>query len=218
MGEAAFDRNFLLKRLVERGAAVNIQDHEGQTAVIYAADRGSHGCMEALKNAGADVNIHKDRGVTALMIFAYTTKPKCIDLLIKAEADVNIKNDSGFTAMMLCHDTECLSMLLRAGAQINIKHNRGSNMLTDELKTMQNKASDPMAKMLNDLFSEVCNVSKDQGKNLIQLLYAAGETIDETQVEVPDYLKPSESSLKHLCRETIRKHLLTISAISCWNQ
>ena len=57
------------------------------------------------------------------------------------------------------------------------------------------------------------------------LLYAAGETIDGTTVEVrnwygymdelpvPDYLLPNEYlklSLKHMCRETIRKHLLAI--------
>ena len=39
-------------------------------------------------------------------------------------------------------------------------------------------------------------------------LYAAGETIDKTEAQVLDDLK--ELSLKHLCREAIRKHLLVI--------
>ena len=42
------------------------------------------------------------------------------------------------------------------------------------------------------------------------LLYAAGETIDETKVQVPDFLKPPDLNPKHLCRETIRKHLINI--------
>ena len=39
------------------------------------------------------------------------------------------------------------------------------------------------------------------------------KTINGTKVQVSDYLKPPEFSLKHLCRETIRKHLLDIDPL-----
>ena len=50
------------------------------------------------------------------------------------------------------------------------------------------------------------------------LLYAAGETIDETKVHIPDNLKPPELNLKHLCRETIRKQLIQLSPVNLFHR
>ena len=52
-------------------------------------------------------------------------------------------------------------------------------------------------------------------EKIIMLLYAAGETIDETEVQVPGYLKSPYLSQKHLCRETIRQHLIEINMVIC---
>ena len=66
--------------------------------------------------------------------------------------------------------------------------------------------------------------SASVNKDLVLMLYAAGETIEGTTVErinnsggviqvlVPEYLKFSDLklSLKHLCRQAIRKHLLDV--------
>ena len=52
---------------------------------------------------------------------------------------------------------------------------------------------------------------KTRGKRaeeeVVMLFYAAGESINKDQVRVPDYLQV-KTSLKHLCREAIRTHLL----------
>ena len=46
---------------------------------------------------------------------------------------------------------------------------------------------------------------------MVLTLAAAGERIDETKVlSVPEYLKPKETCLKHLCREAVRNHLLKL--------
>ena len=46
-------------------------------------------------------------------------------------------------------------------------------------------------------------------RQLAMLLFAAGERLKETSV--PEYLlPPKQMTLKHLCRESIRKHLLKI--------
>ena len=50
----------------------------------------------------------------------------------------------------------------------------------------------------------------------VTMFVAAGETIDETQVDVPEYLKPSEDeiSLKNIGRAAIRSHLLQLSNVN----
>ena len=47
------------------------------------------------------------------------------------------------------------------------------------------------------------------------ILCAAGETIDETRFDIPNYLKElnvesSKMNLSHICREAVRKHLINI--------
>ena len=75
-----------------------------------------------------------------------------------------------------------MGLCLKARAQINLVTEEDYNALSWYIKNYSNE---------------------EQREELIKLLYAAGETVDETKVQVPDYLKPPEFSLKHLCRETI---------------
>ena len=50
---------------------------------------------------------------------------------------------------------------------------------------------------------------------LAQLMFAAGEELNKVGIKVPDYLKPPEQmNLMHLCRESIRKHLLQMSKMN----
>ena len=47
-------------------------------------------------------------------------------------------------------------------------------------------------------------------KDVCNVLHAAGETIHNASVEQPDFMK-HDVTLKHLCREAIRKHLLNVN-------
>ena len=105
---------------------------------------------------------------------------------------------------------ECVKILLCAGARINHKDHKYKN---------------------NGLKNYIIqNVKVD--RDICMFLYAAEETIDgttirateiyydhrdfwratETQCDVPEYLffKDLRLDLKHLCRQTIRKHLLNL--------
>ena len=69
-----------IKRLVERGAHLNIRDKYGvNTAVMWAATWGHEDIVEYLHQAGADINIKKNDGWTAhwckynaVITFTYT--------------------------------------------------------------------------------------------------------------------------------------------------
>ena len=109
---------------------------------------------------------------------------------------MNKRDVLGRTALMWavfrkkCGLDKYVNHCLKAGAQINLIDNEGHNALTKHLMWYESD-------------------------KVVMLLYTAGETIDETKVQVPDYLKdlikePPDLSLKHWCRETIRKHLMNI--------
>ena len=51
----------------------------------------------------------------------------------------------------------------------------------------------------------------DEERDIVRVLFAAGEKIDDP-VDVPDYLYlPSQLCLKHLCREAMREYLLQMN-------
>ena len=183
---------------------MNKQVFAGLTALIVVAGEGHHDWVNTLIQVGADVNIQcklgyeamlpkKDGettddkmceiGYTALMVAAATCHDNCVESLLHGGADVNIRDQSGYTV----DNGQCVHRLLIAGTRINHYNLHGNNTLESWL-----------------IFS-----AKDNRKKVSMSLYAAGKTIDEIKVQVPDYLKP-EYSLKHLCKETIRKHLLVI--------
>ena len=126
--------------------------------------------------------------------------PELTRLLIKAGADVNIPSHNGGVLALSSKCTlHSASLLLRAGNEINIfNHNK-----------------------VNTLKRHIAEEHPHVQREVCTLLYAAGEIIDGftvekfhqngtvTQVEVLNFLC-SLFCLKHLCRETIRRHLINL--------
>ena len=126
-------------------------------------------------------------------------------LLLKVGADVNLINPNGNTALLgvsvhaatFCENLDamdyfgCSRILLRFGSKINIKNRQSENALEHFLTFHRAKS----------------------GRDICQLLFAAGETLDGIPDEkIPDCLKFDDVKLelKHICREAIRKHLLSL--------
>ena len=81
-------------------ADVNTRDQFGSTALMYAAQRGEFGVVNALIKAGANVNARTERnGMTALIAAAQGGHLDVVNALIKAGADVNAKGTYGYTAL-----------------------------------------------------------------------------------------------------------------------
>ena len=143
----------------------------------------------------------KKRGYLALKEAAKHGKVECCDLLIQAGVDVNTTSARGFTPLMSAaagfygpvkphkNLVNCAQLLLRRKAQINKINVDGWSALTTHIRSIS------------------------PNKTMVLLLHAAGEKIDGATLavgSVPDYLqnKDLRLCLKHLCRETIRNHLL----------
>ena len=124
-----------------------------------------------------------------------------VKLLVTLGADVNAVNNDGNTVlhMILCSSkykksaaelfepVKSVKYLLSVGTKINMADVNGLTALNRYVKYLHNM---------------------DEERDIVRVLFAAGEKIDDP-VDVPDYLHlPLQLCLKHLCREAIRKHLL----------
>ena len=183
--------------LIEAGADVNGAGFRNTTALICAANCGRIDCIDQLIAAGADVNAMETNKSTAPFFAIFNGYYKCLDALIKAGADVNrinIRNDTPLIRALGDHRlpadamVECVRCLLKTGANVNVEKIPGRNCQA-KIARLKKLLSDPSSLQL-----------------VINLLLAAGEELDE---EYPD--TPEEIRLNHLCRETIRKHLLNLN-------
>ena len=179
--------------LIAAGADVNISDDQGNTALFHAAEAGLDECVKHLINAGADVNNGKNRKETPLSIAVNKGHLRVIELLTSAGSDVNSVDSYGNTPLMEAAGSgkvQLIRTFLKLGAKINKTNTLGNNAL----KTHLVKCHPPC-------------------KTASVLLQAAGEDVTASIFfQIPKFLqhKRVAMQLKHICRQTIRKHLLSL--------
>ena len=201
----------MVNLLIQAGANVNMTSNIGSTALMNAAWRAtSPNVISALINAGADVNARNDQGQCALTQAAVKSFDEGLEIIIEAadrmdptRSNFPVLSDVEFEIRRLKSST--LKILLRNGLKINVPNQYFNNTLTYYIVECKRK---------HDRLS----------KYVCMLLFAAGESVTGPTVEgrtyyrslvraeVPEYIfhKNLRLCLKHLCRETIRKHLLKL--------
>ena len=225
--------------LLSHGADVNQPNDKGVAALMAAAESGSYKCLDLIIQSGADVNYVDKDGNTALMLSTAVSGhedrcykcyigeddtcekcklcDKCVEILLTAGADVNRRNNKGKTVIMLPRYfmfSRSISMLLRHGAKINYIDN----------------SPDPLSGINNaNALTKYLGFQSFVRKTIALWLYAAGEALDERKLlqsyghlifflektSVPTYLtdlqiNSTNLSLKRMCREAVRKHLLNV--------
>ena len=157
------------------------------------------------------MNIHDDSSKTALMCAAEEGQGKCAGVLITVGAGVNTKDKDGNTALLLAARngySNCVNTLNHAGADVNIQNKNGDTALLLASKEPHNSCCKLLIQSGTDL-----NVHNKNGEGALQfllaeeygkLLFAAGE-----KEAVRKYIEPKR--LSHLCRASIKKHLLQMS-------
>ena len=209
-----------LELLIQAGADVNMTTPEG-SALTAASKNGFDEGVQLLIQSGADVNeLCLGLDETPLMISTVKGFLKTADLLLQAGADVNLANSDGTTALMVVslgrvfYEREMnrfssSKFLLRSGAKINTRNSQSENALVCIVSTFNGSGRGiyQLAFALGKL-----NFGKRES-DICLLLFAAGETLDGIPDEkIPNCLKFDDVKLelKHICRETIRKHLLCL--------
>ena len=179
-----------LQLLLEAGAGVNVADSSGFSPVILASSRGHYKQVESLIQAEADVNA---RTKVEGDYHRYHLPPGTTPLLAAAQ---------------FRHALNTFKVLLKSGAHVNIR-------------------AEPQLNALEATFSGGYQDGGYPPEEVVTLLHAAGETTDGTayyefsignaifkrDIEFPEYLleRQSTDSLKKVCREAIRKYLLSIN-------
>ena len=88
-----------VRKAIEAGADINIQNKYGDTALKIASVYNWINIAYFLVKAGADLNIQDENGRTLLMeAVYYGRRNELIKILLKGGADKDIKNNKGETA------------------------------------------------------------------------------------------------------------------------
>jgi ankyrin repeat protein len=122
-----------VRSLIERGAELNAQSAEGNTALIQAVHARNADVVKWLLSKGADVNRKTNVGFTALMAAAYMKQQGIVDMLLARNAEVDAqKADTGMTPLMFAAhegDAGIVKSLLARGANVRLKNNEGKTAL-----------------------------------------------------------------------------------------
>ena len=168
-----------------------------------------YGIVELLVKLGADLTeVDFDYG-TPLMRAADHGWIKAVRLFLSAGADVNYTRSFDRTALWAATKQlriNTVKVLLVGGAHINVEHSFNSLYGLVELDNMLHYHIDRSNRYPGSEFDV-----KDERLSL--LLFAAGETLERVKEDqISEILKFREvkDTLKHICRETIRKHLLKL--------
>ena len=92
------ERKDAVQKLLDRGADVNAQDYDGDSALHGAAQNGNIEIMDLLVAKGANLNLKNKVGGTALMWAAVYGHEEAARRLLERGADPSLKDADGKTA------------------------------------------------------------------------------------------------------------------------
>ncbi|NBX71365.1 ankyrin repeat domain-containing protein, partial [bacterium] len=118
----------LIQILLEAGAAVDLKDSYGHTALTRAAREGHLAVVQVLLEAGATVDLQDNTRMTALMYAAQERHLAVVQALLEARAAVDLQDFLGKTALMFAAHrghVEVVQALLEAGAIVDLKDDYG---------------------------------------------------------------------------------------------
>ena len=115
----------LVLKLLDGGANVNDQDHNGYTAFAYAA--GNKEILAALIKNGGNINLGKNPLLRNIRRYG-----REVENLLEVGVDVNKPNQKGLTPLMLAvqeGDADLVRLLLNAGARATEEDEKGRTAL-----------------------------------------------------------------------------------------
>jgi ankyrin repeat protein len=122
----------ILRLLIDRGAALDLVDSSGYTALFFAVYSGSSEAVATLLAAGADPNA--GQGIGPLLMAANRDDLEAVKLLLAEGADPGDTDEHGQTPLMTAAyggNVPILRELLSAGASIDATDKNGNTALSN---------------------------------------------------------------------------------------
>jgi ankyrin repeat protein len=129
----------IIEILLDKGAAVDAQDHQGYTALMNAAWHGWGELVHVLLERGVAVDKKDEKGRTALHFASNNADVGIVLAVLDHAADVNVQDRLGMTPLMQAArsgNANIISLLLERAALINTADVNGKTALqfAQELK------------------------------------------------------------------------------------
>ena len=213
--------------LLKAGAEVNQCDRHGRTALIIAASQNRYKCVKLLLEKGANVRVEDVFGKNALMYAANGADYECVRDLIDAGADATIVNRYDETALAIylhshCWGILCLqgpSWISPAGQVCHTEIPRLSGMEWSVLKLLCECGS-PINHSTGTALLQG-RLPRFLPTDLYFWLHAAGHNMELFNMHTSDQGENDKdiehdvlASMKELCRNAIRNHLLNLDRYS----
>ncbi|XP_065914614.1 uncharacterized protein [Dysidea avara] len=135
---AEYNRQDVVKMLLNKGADLNARDEWERTPLMIAAEYNRQDVVKMLLNKGADLNARDERGRSALSIALWEGNEELAGALITAGADIKITDNAGNTMLMCAAEGGCTKVasdLLNTGSiDINAVNKRGRSALSIALE------------------------------------------------------------------------------------
>lgn len=122
---------------INADADVNLQDHLGKTALMYASDNGNKDIAEILIENGACIDLQNNDETSALMKACLRGNKDIVKLLIENGANVDLQDFNKETVLMTASENkhrDIVEMLIDAGANVDLQNVNGDTAydLTDD--------------------------------------------------------------------------------------
>lgn len=118
-----------VRKLIAKGAALDVQDVHGVTALITAVKQGANiDIVDALLSSGANVSIADNLSYTPLMWAAWCDRPGIAEVIVRKSGGLEARDMEGFTPLMLAiyhGHVASVKCLLELGADIFTKTDSG---------------------------------------------------------------------------------------------
>jgi len=115
-----------VQECITNGDDINVTDHNGWTALIWASVKGNQPVMTSLIAAHADINVTDKWGRTALMWASVCGHLVVVTSLIAHQAHINVTDNWGWTALMHASESrevECVKVLIQNQANLLLEIN-----------------------------------------------------------------------------------------------
>ena len=207
-------------------ALVNIQSHDGSTALLYGVQNANINCVKKLIANGASINVDdgffftsSDQTLNPIMEtilrlkpdskYPHSTMTGIFDILLDALNNINMLHSKVIIYALLEGNVQCVRKMIQKGASLRISINRGRDLCSFAARM----GNVELLKCVFDLGISK-NMRTDKGRSVLSCAMSSGnvETIRfllDITVTVPSCIPPTKRILcKHCGKNNLSLNIM----------